>query len=474
MSGAAPLADAGAAVYTYGWDTAFAIPAPDVNKAIIDHKSSPPSFAMTESGYSVAADFGDWQICQGGDGKAVRMLLPLRNIRLTVTSTGKALDFTDGSAVVEIELHYVPHDAAASDDPSGGTPMALKANPTSSDPVNQPVFSVITMTLNPTPGTVAGALVQQALADWGSANLAEFAHVFSVVDLNRMVDQGQWGFVTPNYTSYAYLDGASLEDSVFAVLCMTGNRSGADVAEQVSEAAIPPDNVAGFLVSNVRTLVDLVRPAMMQAYPGLTEENFLLSDDQTKLYLTQGTQVALPPTTHNGTTYYPQLTNLEVESLGQVFTLTSYTTTEIAAGITAWCTTVHQYTIQLGTSNNGQTLNFVTVGTPSIVHGITQSPGSHLTQLIISIVAAVALLILAVLTDGAALIVGGLVLGLIIGADQLVPALIKKLNTDDSPAIDLMLVNSVDPIKWTGSQAFRLEYGSLNASLQLGGDPLFV
>jgi hypothetical protein len=473
MTAAAAQASADRAVYTYGWDTAFAIPVPCVNKAIVDHKSSPAGFAMAETSYSVSARFGDWQITQGGDGKAVRMRLPLSDVQLTFTTTGKLLQFQDGHATVELELHYVPHDGPGADASTGGTPMALKANPTSNDP-DRPVLSVIDLVLSPTPGTVAGALIQQALADWGSANLAEFAHVFSVVDLNRMVDQGQWGFVTPHYTSYAYLDGDTLDTSTFAVLCMTGDRDGSQLSEQISEAAIPPTTVAGFVVSQVRALVDLVRPAIIQAYPGLTNDNFLLNDDQTQLYLTSGTQVALPPVTQSGSVYYPQLENLTVESLGQVITLTSYTTTAVAAGITAWCTTVHQYTVTLAGSSNGQTLAFTSVGQPSIIHGITQSPGSQLTQLIIDIVAGVALLLLVILTDGAALVIGGLVLGLIIGADQLVPALIKKLNTDDSPAIDLMLVNAVDPIKWTASRDFKLQYASLNASLQLGGDPLFV
>lgn len=33
-------------VYTYNWDTAFAIPVPDVNKSIVDQQSSPPAFSL--------------------------------------------------------------------------------------------------------------------------------------------------------------------------------------------------------------------------------------------------------------------------------------------------------------------------------------------------------------------------------------------------------------------------------------------
>lgn len=471
MSGLSALDAAPVAVDTYGWDTAFAIPVPKVNQAIVDHKSSPASFQFADQGVRLSGTFGDWQICQGGDGKSVRMKLPLTTLTLVYHSSGKTLDFS-GHAVVEIQLHFIPHDSLADGSPASGNPMALKAKTTTTNP-DEPVFNVITLALTPAPGDVTMAVITDLLASWGSANLEEFAHVFSVVDLNRMVDKGEWAFVTPNYTSYAYIDGSSLEDSVFGVLTMTGDRGPGTNVEQVSAAAIPSGNVAGFLVSNQRVLLDLVRPAIMQAYPGLTVDNFELNQ-QDELYLLPGITVSLPSVSSHGGSYYPKLESLTIQSLGQYFTLISYTTTEIVSGITAWCQTTHQYTIQLGTSNNGQTLSFTTIGDPVVNHGISQSPGSQLTQLIIEIVAIVGLALITVLTDGAAAIAGGLVAGLLLGADQIVPSVIKLLNTDDSPSIDLLLVNSVSPITWTDSHDFTLESGSMNQSLQLGGNPNFV
>jgi hypothetical protein len=460
----------GVAVYTYGWDTTFAIPVPDVNTAIVNGKSSPAGFSITEppANYTVNGTFGDWQVCPGGDGKAVRMLLPLTQVTITYAS-GKSSTYS-GHAVVEVELHYIPHSSATATT-DGGNPHALVVNPA---PPAVPPLAVIDLVLTPTPGTIAGALIQAALLDWGTQHLAEFAHVFAVVDLNLMVDQGQWGFVTPNYTSYAYLDGQDLDHSTFAVLCMTGNRTGETLTEQVSPVAIPSGSVAGFVVSQARVLYDLVRPAIMQAYPGLTDQNFLMSEDATTLYLTDGTSVALPPVQHDGSTYYPILTQLSIKSTGQILTLNSLTATDVAAGITATCEATHWYTINLGTSSNGQTLTFVESQPPSIVHAIHQQPGSVITQLIIEIVAAIALVILTILTDGAALVVGGLVIGLILGADQIVPALIEKVNQDDSPDISLLLVNAVNPITWTASKEFLLDYASLNVSLQLGGNPSFA
>ncbi|WP_221392715.1 TULIP family P47-like protein [Dyadobacter sp. NIV53] len=470
------MADTDTAVYTYGWDTAFVIRAADVNKAIVDCKSSPPNFSYSETesdpGYSVTGDFGDWQIAMGGDGKQIRMLLPLKNVVLTFPATNKVLKYDSGQAIIEISLHFIPHTDTANP-PASGSLSALVVQ-SASDSDNDPVISMVSLVLSPTPGLVAESVIREGIIQWGTNNLQDFSHVFAIVNLNRIIDTDQWGFVNPNYTSYAYLDLDTIDNSLFGVLCMTGDRTGESLSEQISVSAIHSPSRSGFLVSQARTLYDLVRPAICLAYPGLTDSNFLMSPDGTKLYLTEGSSVDLKSIEHNGTTYYPKLKSLSVESNGQILTLISYTETEVAAGITATCTSTHWYTISMGSSNNGQTLSFVQYKDPSIVNAINQSSGSQLTQIIIDIVASIVLIILVILTEGAVLIVGAVVIGLVLGANQMVPALIEKLNMDDSPSIDLLLANTVDPITWTGSKAFKLDYGSMNASLQLGGDPLFV
>ena len=462
----------GKAVYTYGWDTSFGIPVPDVNQAIIDKKSSPLNFDYSESTFSLSSNFGNWQICNDGSGKNVRFTIPLSEVVLTYTSSGKKATCDSGTAVMEVNMHYVPHSETAATDVKSN-PFALIVKDTGTSPT-QPAAVLVSLELSKNVGTFSKAIIEEGLRNWLNANLGEFNHIFSVVDLNRMIDQGQWGFVTPNYTSYAFLDGSDLSTSILGVLTMTGDRTGDDLANQISNDIIPSISKAGFLVSQKRTLSDLVRPALEQAYPGLNESNFLLNDAGTTLYLTKDTSVNITPVNHDGSTYQPVLKQLSVESDGQTLTLQSYTETEIAEDITAQCTATNWYKIELGESNKGQTLKFVESQPADIQHTIHQSEGSIITQIIIAIAAAVALLILTVVTDGAALVVGGLIIGLIMGADMIVPDVIKAVNTDASPAIDLLLINAVSPIKWTDSSDFKLDYASLNVSMQLGGDPLFI
>lgn len=469
---------AGYAASTHGWDTVFAISAGDVNRAIVDKKTSPSSFACADDLYSVTADFGDWQIAQGGDGKNIRLSIPMSDIQLTVLSSGKVIPIPSATTIAEIELACLPHTDTDQIEVAGtnGTAVALKAKTTSDDPT-VPVFMVIETTV-PEPGSVHEmtlAVVGQLLQEWGNANLAEFNHVFSVVILNDTEDSGQWQFVMPSYVSYAYLDnGGSVDSSLFGVLCMTGGRDGSANNSQIAFNAIPEGSVAGFLISQTRTLYDLVRPAIKLAYPGLTDDNFLMDAAAEKLYLQDGVTIDMPPAVDKSGTYYPKLKALTVSCEGSLFTLVSYTETEIGPGITATCSTIHYYTLELIDTSDGQTLGFKSFQDPSVVHGTHQSEGAILTELLIALAATVALIVLTILTDGAALIIGGLVIGLLMGADQILPPLIEKVNGDDSPSLDLLRVNAIDPIRWPNSKEFKLDYGMLNVSLQLGGNPGFV
>ncbi len=458
--------------YTYGWDTSFGIPVIDANQAIIDKKSSPLNFTYSEENFSLSSQFGHWQICNGGSGKNIRFSIPLSEIQLTYCRTGKKVLCHSGMAIMEVNMHYVPHNEATTDDVKSN-PHALVVKDSALSSI-QPAAVLVSLQLSDDIGTVSNAIVEEGLKNWLNDHLAEFNHIFGVVDLNRMVNQGQWGFVTPNYTSYAFLGGVDLKSSVLGVLTMTGDRTGDNLANQLSNNIIPAISKAGFLISQERMLADLVRPAIEQAYPGLDSTNFLLNEAGTTLYLTEDTAVKIKPVEHDGNTYQPILKQLSVESDGQTLTLQSYTETEIVPGITAQCSATNWYRIELSNSKKGQTLKFFESQVADIQHTIHQSEGSIITQIIIAIVAAVALVILTVVTDGAALVAGGLIIGLILGADMIVPEVIKAVNTDDSPAIDLLLINAIKPIKWTDSADFKLNFAALNVSMQLGGDPLFI
>ncbi len=475
MNASSPTSTTAHTVNTYGWDTAFTIPAAEVNKAIVTNHSSPTGFTDSDTyaptddaniPYKIDMSFGDWQIALGGDGKNLWLTLPLANVSLElIRKIPKKYTFASATATIEVQLHYLPYS-----DPQGGTSHQLVVKSVPDTPTD-PVVCLVTSTYAGDPSVVVKALLDDSLVRWCNANLAQFTHVFAAIDLNSEIDKSQWGFVAPNYISYAYLDKDTLDDSLFAVLCMTGDRTGESLAQQIDTNSIPTGSVAGFLVSQKRTLADLIRPAICLAYPGLTDGNFVLSTDETTLSLREGATVNLSAVSQDGKSYYPVLKQMSVKAIGPILQLDSYTETVIDSfyGITATCTATHWYNLGLGTSSNGKTLIFQQEQLPSIVHTIQQSTDGANKEEIISIVAGIALLILGVLTEGAAFVASGLIVGLALGANQLTPAIIENNNQNDSPSLDLLLVNSVNPIQWTGGSQFILNYAGLNDSLQLGG-----
>lgn len=469
------LSDTNTEVQTYNWDTVFAIPVKYVNKAIADKGSSPKSFTYKDSLISLTGNFGTWQICQGGDGKNMRFAFSLSSLVMTMLSTGKTTNVDSGNFVIEIILEYLPHTDPNNTNPNS-KPVKLVVKSTSDDPDNPPVAKVMS-SYDGSPGDIEVAMLDLGITNWCNANLAEFDHIFAVVDLNTMVDT-KWQFVTPNYTSYGYVDGPTLDDSVFGVLCMTGNRTGENNDQQISPNAIPTNSVAAFLIAPQLMMNNLIAPAIANAY-GLSTSDFTLSPDGSTLTLNSGITPDLPPVQDdNGNSYTPTLQSLSIQTNGQVLELISTTQTVIddALGVVATCTATHWYNITLGSTQNGngQALNFSYAQPPSIVHSVAQTSEGVINEIFYDITIALAAAILIILTGGAAAVAVGVVAGLLIGAIDISAALEKSLNTDTSPAVDLLIANAVAPITWPDAGDFKLNNAGLNVALQLGGDPLFT
>lgn len=450
---------------TYGWDTVSAIPVPQVNAAIIATASSPRGFDYEpEDGTSpeLHATFGPWQVTQGGDGRNLRMSVPMPS--LTVGATAIA----DVVATIEITLAELPH--AEGPPPARGSLRKLVARATTDDPINDPVVVVVDVSAPQPLGLIQKAVISAGFSAWANANLDEFTHIFTVVNIDEEVDSdAQWAFVTPSYVDYAYLDGDSAATSTFAVLCMTGGRSGDTLTSQVSPNAIPAGTGGGYLVSAERYLTDLMMPALGHCYSGLTSEDVSVASDASSVNLNPGATVSLAPVEHDGSSYRPQLTRLDILVRGQTVQITSQTRTEVSPGITAITDATHWYHIALATRSDGsQTLRYVEAQPASIQHSTEQAPGIEILKWMLIAATAIGVIVAGVLTDGAAFVVAAVVIGALGGLAAATPDIIATANTDDSPSVDALVANTTSPITWP-EVAFHLTDARLNESLQLGG-----
>jgi hypothetical protein len=70
--------------------------------------------------------------------------------------------------------------------------------------------------------------------------------------------------------------------------------------------------------------------------------------------------------------------------------------------------------------------------------------------------------------------IGLMVATLLIGLAQRAPDIVAAIGQSDAPSIDLLVLNTTDPVKWSDSKDFKLSWTGLNDSLQMGGDPGFA
>lgn len=460
------------AAYTYNWDTVFSSKVPDVNKAIAELHSSPTNFSdhySDDSGTSFdgSATFEDWQICQGGDGKLLHMDVPFTESSIQFDG-GDPIAMGKGKFVIEIRLHYLPHtDDKAT--PNTRT-MKLVAKTTSTDP-SDPVVSIVNASFETDSGIVAESCLQTVFAQWINNNLDQFTHIFAVVDISDTISADeQWAFVHPSYTSYACLTLDNLEDCIFAVLTMSGGRTGENNVEQVSWTAITEGHRAAYLVSQERFLTDLIRPAMAFCYDGLSEDMMELTSDKQSLKLKDGLKVQLESVENDGETYDPVMDYLMITANNQELVISSRTMTDISPGITSECQATHFYNIELVTQGDGkQTLGFKESQEAVINHITHKSEGVIIGQIIAAIITAVGIAVATVLTDGAMCVVAAGCVGLVGGVAIESPDIIAICGTDDAPPIDALIINATDPIRWPTYSGFTLDWAGLNVSLQLEG-----
>ena len=461
---------------TFNWDTIFAIPVNEVNRSIINKKSSPPDFKFENTADQIygQGDFGDWQIVMGGSGSIIRLSLPITNLsgyygepKTNYASSGPV------NAIIQLKLQFLPH-SNQPDNPDDGTFHELVVRKESGDP-SDPVVSLIALDMGSSvfsPG-IGKYAAESAVLGWCNGNIGEFAHVFATVNLNKIIDKNAFAFCNPSYTSYAYLDRTSQEDSLLGILCMTGARTTENNIQQISPYTIPNGSNSGFLISKKRFLADLILPTFPVLWPNANLSDFEITSDNNYIKLKEGMSVQLPDVEHNGSHYTPFLKTFSIQIQNEHLIVSSYTETNVFPGITSWCQSTKTYSIALDTSKNGQTIVYNEIGTGDEQHGTYKSAGVEIAEWMIAIIVAIALIILGILTDGAAFVIGALIIGALGGLAAVTPQLVDLVNTDDSPSIDLLSFNVSDPIKWSDSKDYLLQDVGLNGPLQLGGKLLF-
>lgn len=465
---------------TYGWDTVFAIRVDDVNTSIVRAKSSPTSFSgtgtdsLSRTQFSLSGTFADWQITLGGSGILIHMATPVPT--MTVKSPTAEFQFSNGEFVIEVRLDYLPQRETPVASTGTFHDLVIKQK-TAED---EDVVRVISSRFAEANYDDFKIDIQGAITEWFDEHLSDFVHVFATVNLNRVADQGQFEWILPTTTSYAYIDGETVDDSVLGILCMTQGRSSEGLLPEVSPNAIPEGSRAGFLISPERFLWELVLPTMPIVFPGSGPDAFDIGPDNRSIVLKNDEPLELN-VEHEGQPYTTFLQRVEISTLPGQITMDVQSMVEPSWEVYSHVHNLNAYDITLHTITTGanagqQTLFYVTPPppyAPVVEHFVTEGEGAKILAGLEKIIAALLSIVVGIVTEGAGFVVAALVLGVLAGVAGEIPNMIAAANTDDAPPIGMLRFNCIDPIRWADQIDFTLDQAAMNLSLQLGGTPHF-
>src|SRR3954465_14906010 len=93
----------------FGWQTTFAVSYPVVNAAIVEAKSTPPTFDFGDdkAGLHMSGTWGDWQLGGAGAGHNLQLVCPITTGTAQVKDESP-VDLSGGSVTIQVNLELVP------------------------------------------------------------------------------------------------------------------------------------------------------------------------------------------------------------------------------------------------------------------------------------------------------------------------------------------------------------------------------
>jgi hypothetical protein len=461
---------------TNGWDTVYVIALPDVNAAIVSQKSSPTSWSATIQGGTFnptingTGSFGDWALTTGGSGSIVRMNIPFT---ATVVVGADTIHVAGGTAFVEVKLEYIPQPPT-----DGSTPNNLKVR-TAGGSQNDPVVTVssVTYTSPAQDDGLDNALVE-LLAQWMNANLMQFEHVFATVNLGLDEAKGDFAWLSPTTTSYAYLDNVSISEALLGVLCMTEGRSAEDAVQEIGAGAIPQGARSSFNLSLERVMSKMVMPGLPLEFTHAPAGAFSLSEDATQITATQ--HFDLDAVKVGAIDYTPNVTAYAITVVDDVLQTTISVHTPISPGIDAYFSGTYFSNISLATKDDGtQSLTWTQAEDPQTNSWYTVATWVVITEaiasLILAVVGAIASGVAAAVESVVVKVLIGMLVGGVVAAIatvvSMIPTWIAGSVPGPAPSVSGLVDGATQPQKWADSAEFKITQAVLNGGLQLGGNP---
>lgn len=470
-----PASTLAAEATTYGWDTVNCVKLPIVNEVLAQSKQYPASLSATinsKEQWTISANFGAWQIAPGGSGSILMMKLPLTSASMTVGTD--TLSISDGWVLISLKLRYVPQANSKAQEINPLDVEQLIADAVARSPDDPAVVVQAVGYGSAQPSESMKSLFRFAMAELLTNNLDKFTHVFAVVNLNQRATSPQFYWMKPTYTSYAYFQGIDDDNSYFAVLNQTENRSPAGLSNQIAAAAIPDGANASILVSNQLFMQQFVMPGMPRAFPKADSQTFAYANNNQVIEAKKS--FALEAVRVGAIDYTPNVQNFRIQIVGDEIQINTKVSIDISPGIVAYVDATYYYVLGLVRKDDGSmTLDFIESSPPIINSWYTTEFWVTMTQLIVSIIGAVigaviGEMIKTVATKVIVIAIITIVAGVAAAIPSIIADVISKGTAAALPSIGALIDDATDPVDWPASSGFSLQSAELNGALQFGGN----
>ncbi len=260
---------------TNGWDTAYAIYYPTVNKAIVDQGTSPKKFNVTKQGYSYKGTFGPWQLIPGGAGDLVHMTIPITESTYSAPLSKKTV-LSPIKFTIELNLAWFD--------------MEVKNNYHLKVSEKMETIAIVdkdwgkNTNLDLSPEGMIPLIFRKY---WLIENISLFTHVFAALDLDSdLATSNSFKWIKPTDKGYAVSQPSpsathkqvDINQCIFAVLCMTQNRPNPGYL-QITPNCIPPGVNSSFVINKHRILDQFFRPNLGLLFQhGVTPDDFSVNE----------------------------------------------------------------------------------------------------------------------------------------------------------------------------------------------------
>ena len=247
---------------TSGWDAVFAIPYSDVNKSIAKafadtarYPDLPRTFHFQDSPTSqdntVDGTFEPWQLKIGGAGQNLHMSLPIKTGKVRIM--GKDVPIDNHTISIEVQAKFSPKEGATATKGTNELVLATSGDESADVSLLDVVPEIEDVTVR--------SVTKELLREWLKANVKDFSYVFATVDLAEDIAEAvealQW--LAPTAKNYGVTEpaqGATLDNSIFAVMTMTEGRINSKATHNVSPLCHPRGVSIG--------ISDFTRPIRLQ------------------------------------------------------------------------------------------------------------------------------------------------------------------------------------------------------------------